>query len=240
MDALTRYRAARLADQVAQQRAAVLAEPGTPATELPCDECGETLDTSTKLQMPDDPVSAAATWVGNAIVFPAGHFEQWDTSGRDYTPLTVTADGRMFGHLAGASCFRDGDMSRCERYPGDPDPRLRNFHTWTTTLDNGETIRTGAITAAANHADVRRMSLEQARAYHENTSTVVARVRAWEDERGRLAVAGSMVPGLPESMMGQVAGAPVSVERYPTRETGGRNTLTAAHLVVTPAWPVLA
>src|SRR5690606_30384517 len=77
-----------------------------------------------------------------------------------------------------------------------------------------------------------------ARAYHENTSTVVGRVIAWEDERGRLAVAGSMVPGLPETFVAQVAGAPVSVEQWPTMETNGRNTLTAAHLVVTPAWPV--
>jgi hypothetical protein len=238
MDALTRYRAARLADQMTQQRAAVLPDPA-PA-ELPCDECGETLDTSTKFVMPDEPVSAAATMVGNSIAFPADHFERWDTSGQDYTPLTVDTEGRMFGHLAGASCFRNGDMSRCERYRSDPDPRLRNFHTWTTTLDNGQVIRTGAITAASNHADVRRMSLEEARAYHENTSTVVARVVAWEDERNRLAVTGSMVPGLPESMLGRVAGAPVSVELYPTRETGGRNTLVAAHLVVTPALPVLA
>jgi hypothetical protein len=68
---------------------------------------------------------------------------------------------------------------------------------------------------------------------------VVARVRAWEDARGRLAVAGSVVPGLSETMLGQVAGAPVSIEQWPTMETGGRRTLTAAHLVVSPAWPVI-
>jgi hypothetical protein len=238
MDALASYKASRIADQVRTQRAAVLPEPEP--DESPCSTCGEVLDTAARATMPDEPISAAATSVANAVVFPADHFARWDASGQDQTPLTFTPDGQIFGHIAGDGCYRDGDMSRCIRYTRDPDPRMAGFHTWTTTLDDGRVIRTGALTAAANHADVANLSLEQARAYHENTSTVVGRVVAWEDERGRLAVSGSMVPGLPDTMVGQVAGAPVSIERYPTRETSGRNTLTAAHLVVTPAWPVAA
>lgn len=242
MDALTRYQALVLVDRVREQRAAVTATPaaGGAVEVVPCTECeqdaGEVL-VSPDRAVVDGPVTAAATMVRSAVVFPAEHFEKWDANGREQTPLTVEPDGRIYGHIAGEGCYRNGNMRSCKRYQPDPDPKLRNFHTWTTTLDDGRVIRTGALTAGANHANVTQ-PLEAARAYHENTSTVVGRVIAWEDERGRLAVAGSMVPGLPETFVAQVAGAPVSVEQWPTMETNGRNTLTAAHLVVTPAWPV--
>lgn len=242
-NALERIKAARVAERIRARRAPVLPETANEdegAPDAGCTECGRTLTSPVESVTPDEPISAAAVAVRNAIVFPSEHFEKWDTSGQEWTPLTWAPDGHVFGHAAGDGCFRNGDVSWCERYEPDPDPRLRNFHTWTTTLDDGRVIRTGALTAAANHADVMNMTREQARAYHENTSTVVARVIAWEDERGRLAISGSMVPGLSDDMIGRAAGAPISVEQYPTRETGGRNTLTAAHLVVTPAWPVLA
>lgn len=239
MDALARYRASLLRSRMTSQREPV----NPPAPVLPVDEgcatCGEVLETGNGIQVADQAVSAAVS-VRDAVVYPAEHFDRWDTSGQDYTPLQVTPEGRVWGHLAGEGCYRNGDMNACTPYRPDPDPRLRNFHTWTTTLDNGEVIRTGPMTAGAKHADVGRMSLEESREYHENTSTVFARIVAWEDERGRLAASGSIVPGLSASVVGQAAGAPVSIELYPTRETGGRNTMSAAHLVVTPAWPVLA
>src|SRR5688572_29748302 len=187
MDALTRYRAARLGERVRAMRWAVTAAPaaGGAVTIEPCDECGEE-EQGEVLQSPDAavadaPITAAATMVRQAVVFPSTHFDRWDAGGREQTPLTFEPDGRIYGHIAGTGCYRNGDMSQCKRYSPDPDPQLRNFHTWTTTLDDGRVIRTGALTAAANHADIRQ-PLEAARAYHENTSTVVARVVAWEDE----------------------------------------------------------
>jgi hypothetical protein len=244
-DALARYNALSLVDRVRQQRQSVAASSGgaggavveTPEPCAECDDEPEVLQSPDAAVVADGPITAAATAVRNAIVYPSTHFDRWDANGRDQTPLTFEPDGRIYGHVAGVGCYRNGNMSSCKRYTPDPDPKLRNFHTWTTTLDNGDVIRTGALTAGALHADV-RLPLEAARAYHENTSTVVARVVAWEDDRGRLAVAGSLVPGLPDAVIGAVAGAPVSVEQWPTMETGGRNTLTAAHLVVSPAWPV--
>jgi hypothetical protein len=247
MDALTRYRAAQLVERVREQRSAVTASPQAggavtieaTATPEPCTECEDKAEVlvSPDRAVADEPITAAATMVREAVVYPAEHFERWNADGKEQSALTFDPDGRIHGHIAGTGCYRNGDMTQCKRYNPDPDPKLRNFHTWTTTLDDGRVIRTGALTAAANHADIRQ-PLEQARAYHENTSTVVARVVAWEDARGRLAVSGSVVPGLSASMLGQVAGAPVSIEQWPTVETGGRNTLTAAHLVVAPAWPV--
>lgn len=203
-----------------------------------CDICPTTLTAPDVVVMAETPV-AAATTVAEAVVFPAEHFTRWDTARGEQRPLTFHPDGRITGHIAGAGCFRNGDMTRCTRYQPDPDPSLSNFHAWTTTLDNGRVIRTGVLTAGSNHANLYAgMTASDVRRIHEDTSTVVARVRAWEDSNGRLAVAGSLVPGLNPTFLAQAAGAPVSVEQIPTFETRGRNTLVAAHMVVSPAWPV--
>lgn len=229
MDALTRVRGSRLAQRFAESRRSA----------SDCDVCPGTLTSPDAVVVPDVPVAAAATTVAEAVVYPSDHFTRWDTRTKDMMPLTFHPDGRITGHLAGSGCFRNGDMSRCTRYQPDPDPKLSNFHSWTTTLDNGRVIRTGVLTAGSNHADLYAgMTASDVRRIHEDTSTVVARVRAWEDGNGRLAVAGSVVPNINPGFLAQAAGAPVSIEQIPTFETNGRNTLVAAHMVVSPAWPV--
>lgn len=180
------------------------------------------------------PAQAAAAAVAT---YPAEHFAKWDS--RDPMPLTTTPDGRIFGHIAGDGCFRNGDMVRCEKYTRDPDPQLRNFHTGTATLDNGDVIRVGSLTAAGLHADTANYNVDAQRHHHENSTTVYAKVVAWEDARGRLCVSGSLVPGLDPGFTAQVAGLPVSIERWPVQGVPGV-TLVGAHAVPTPAWPVMS
>lgn len=167
-------------------------------------------------------------------VMPSSHFERWES--RDPMPLQVTPDGRIMGHAAGDGCFRDGG-GQCQKYQRDPDPTMANFHTGTTTLDDGRVIRTGVLTAAGLHAGT-HLDLSGQRSHHENSSTVYAKVQAWEDSRGRLCISGSLVPGLEPKFAAQVAGLPVSVEKWPVQGVRGL-TLVGAHAVPTPAWPVL-
>lgn len=179
---------------------------------------------------PMEALAAAA----RVATYPATHFEKWES--REVVPFQVTPDGRVFGHMAGDGCFRNGDKTTCIKYSADPDPQLRNFHVGTATLDTGEVIRVGSLTCASLHADV-NLSLDQQRQYHENTSTIWARVVAWEDSKGRLCASGSIVPGLDEATLAKVAGAPISVEKWPVPGFSGL-TLCGAHAVVSPAWPV--
>lgn len=176
------------------------------------------------------PVNAAAAMVAT---YPAEHFERWHSD--SWVPLTVDPDGRVWGHGAGGGCFR-GNSKVCQTYSADPDPKMKNFHTGTATLSNGSVIRVGALTAAALHADALG-PVEAQRRHHEDSSTVWAKVVAWDDERGRLCVSGSVVPGLSETFMAQVAGLPISVEKWPVPGVSGL-TLVGAHTVNTPAWPV--
>lgn len=179
----------------------------------------------------EEAIAAAVT------TFPANHFERWESKGE--VPLQVTKDGRVFGHAAGSGCYRTGSKAGvCTKYSADPDPAMKNFHTGTATLDNGEVIRVGALTCANLHASP-SMGYEQQRQHHENTSTVWAKVVAWNDSRGRLCISGSVVPGLDETTLAQVAGTPLSVELWPVPGVNGL-TLVAAHTVITPAWPVAA
>lgn len=180
---------------------------------------------------PMEALAAAA----RVATYPAAHFEKFDS--REIVPFQVTPDGRVFGHMAGEGCFRNGDTQTCKKYTQDSDPKLRNFHVGTATLDNGEVIRVGSLTCASLHADT-HLSLDQQRQYHENTSTVWARVVAWEDSRGRLCASGSIVPGLDELTLSKVAGAPISVEKWPVPGFSGL-TLCGAHAVVSPAWPTI-
>lgn len=179
------------------------------------------------------PALAAAA---SAFVFPAEHFDKWES--RDPVPLQVTSDGRIWGHGAGPGvCFRNGVKSMCQTYQRDPDPQMRNFHVGTASLDNGETIRVGALTAAGLHAST-SLDHNGQRAHHENSTTVYAKVRAWNDAQGRLCLSGSMVPGLDPTFQAQVAGLPISPEIWPVAGVPGV-TLVGAHAVITPAWPVL-
>lgn len=180
------------------------------------------------------PPPALAAAVG--VVFPAAHFEKWES--REPVPMQVTADGRFWGHGAGPGvCFRNGNKSICQTYQRDPDPKMRNFHVGTATLDNGEVIRVGNLTAAGLHAST-ALNHDGQRQHHENSTTVYAKVRAWNDAQGRLCLSGSMIPGLDPTFSAQVAGLPISPEIWPVQGVPGV-TLVGAHAVVTPAWPVL-
>ena len=178
------------------------------------------------------PVNAAAAY---AAVYPATAFERWESD--DMVPLRVTPDGRVWGHAAGDGCYRTGlKAGRCDKYTRDPDPNMVNFHTGTVTLDNGNVIRAGNLTCAGLHASV-SMSHAQQRRHHEDSTTVWAKVVAWNDRKGRLCVSGSLVPGLDPTFTAQVAGLPISPELWPVPGVRGL-TLVGAHSVITPAWPV--
>lgn len=254
--AYERVRRAKILNDMSRAAAQAKAEMQAEQTDArpvvdgqPCDTCPpDTADEPVSLQspaptiVPDEPISAAATSVHEAITWPSDHFDRWESP--NFEPLTVHPDGRITGHLAGDGCLRNGDATMCVKYKRDPDPTLKEFNAWTTTLNNGEVIRTGAITAGGPHAPVAAAAKQgwntsDIRRFHEDTSTVFARVVAWEDRKGRLAVSGSMMPDLDPGFIRRTAGAPVSIEKMPLVETGWRNTLVGAHMVVTPAWPVV-
>ena len=96
----------------------------------PCTECEDEAEVlvSPDRAVADAPITAAATMVRQAIVFPSKHFDRWDAVGREQTPLTFEPDGRIYGHIAGTGCYRNGDMTQCSGTPGTRTRNFRNFH----------------------------------------------------------------------------------------------------------------
>src|SRR5690606_21708962 len=142
-----------------------------------------------------DPVAASATLVlpelgveldgqrhgalvASAIpdVPPAEWFD--DPHFAELTPLTITDDGQVFGHLAPWGVCHIG-LPGCTTAPRGDDYSL--FHLGTVRTTGGE-VAVGTITMNTGHADTRGLSAAQASAHYDNTGTQVAYVRAGEDD----------------------------------------------------------
>lgn len=98
------------------------------------------------------------------------------------TPLTVTDDGQIFGHLAlWASCHRGFDV--CTPPPRAPGGDYTHFHTGEIVTDTGERLAVGNITVDAGHASLSDDS-RLAKEHYDHTGWIGAEVRCGEDQHG--------------------------------------------------------
>ena len=117
------------------------------------------------------------------------------------TPITVTARGEVYGHLAPWDVphvgIRDENVYA---------PRSRVnydlFHSRDVTTAEGKTVRAGVLLVDCDHAPI-DADIAEARDYHEQVCTPAAVVRAYEDEHG-IAVRGSLLPGLSVDQVAQL------------------------------------
>ena len=147
------------------------------------------------------------------------------------TPLTVTDDGRVFGHIAAWHVDHIGMAY------GTKPPRSRSnyayFHTGVVRTENGTDAPVGQLTLAGGHASL-HASAEEAVKHYDDTASAVADVHAGEDRHG-IWVAGSLRPGTtPEQIRALRASAP-SGDWRPIR---GSLELVAVCQVNVPGFPV--
>lgn len=117
------------------------------------------------------------------------------------TPITVTARGEVYGHLAPWDVphvgIRDENVYA---------PRSRVnydlFHSKDVVTADGATVRAGVLLVDCDHAPI-DADVAEARDYHEQRCTPAAVVRAYEDEHG-IAVRGSLLPGLSVDQVAQL------------------------------------
>ena len=113
------------------------------------------------------------------------------------TPITITEDGRIYGHLAVFNTCHSGlglsvgDGDVCTTAPRSPSG-YAYFRTGSILTDDGE-IAVGHITIGTGHAPG-RMGAMPAAAHYDNTGSVAADVAAGEDAYG-IWVAGAVRPG---------------------------------------------
>ncbi len=149
------------------------------------------------------------------------------------TPLVVTDEGQVFGHLAAWNeCHRDVTNRECVLAPHSQ-LEYAPFHLGSVLTDEGEMIRVGKIVQDTRHADI-RLGYAQAAIHYDNTGDEVAVVRAGEDEFG-IWVSGAVVPEADAKAVAKLRRSPISGD---WRAVDGHLELTAALAVNVPAFPV--
>lgn len=157
------------------------------------------------------------------------------------TPLTITADGRVFGHFTSWDSCHAGDRYKgtCQKPPSDPDPEF--FHLGQVLCDDGSALDVGRLTVGGGHADL-RLGLVAAQEHYDNASTCVAVVRAYEDKFGP-AVFGSVVAEATPTQIAALRRSPVSGDwrQMPgqSRRRSKAQRLIGVHAVNVAGYPMV-
>jgi hypothetical protein len=125
------------------------------------------------------------------------------------TALTVTPDGRVYGHLAlwGTCHLSHAAGGQCVSPPNSPSGYAW-FHTGALETADGDLLAVGHLTMSTGHASD-TMSPAETMSHYDNTGTVAADVRAGEDQFG-IWVAGGMRPHLSADQVRAFRAAPLS------------------------------
>ena len=182
-----------------------------------------------------DPIDAvalvAAGYIAEAVpvVPPRSWFDQPKLDGP--TPLTVTDDGHVFGHVA---AWNTPHISPAMR--GIEPPRSRSgyayFHTGVLRTDAGDDVAVGQLTLAGGHADL-HFSAKEAVKHYDDTASAVADVHAGEDEFG-IWVSGAMRPGVTAQQVRVFRASAPSGDWRPIR---GQLEMVAVCQVNVPGFP---
>ncbi|MFI7430718.1 phage minor head protein [Micromonospora sp. NPDC049836] len=196
---------------------------------------GEPSDEAEPSDQEEEPVAAAGAAAKSKQVAPLYPPTAWfdDPGLTELTPITVTADGRVFGHLADRDChlsFLTG--GQCVLPPDEGG--FDWFHRPEIQTAEGDLVAVGHITAATGHADL-SASAAAAVEHYDDTGTQVAVVRAGRDAYGTW-VAGSLVPEATEEQVQLLRRSPLSGD---WRWIGGARQLVAALCVNVGGFPVV-
>lgn len=147
------------------------------------------------------------------------------------TAITVTDEGRIFGHLATWGTCHIGFEGVCTTPPASK-TNYALFRLGAIDTTEGE-MAVGQITLGTGHAAL-KAGARAAAAHYDNTGLAVADVAAGEDAFG-IWVAGSIRAGLTDEEMRELKGAKLSGD---WRRVGGNLELVAALAVNVPGFPV--
>lgn len=147
------------------------------------------------------------------------------------TPITVTDEGQVFGHLAGWETCHTGFKDTCVAPPQSASD-YAYFLTGEVVTDAGR-IPVGNLTIGGGHAGP-GLSARAALSHYDSTSAVVADVTCGEDEHG-IWLAGWVRPGVPDEMVVALRASALSGD---WRRIGGTLELIAALAVNSPGFPI--
>jgi hypothetical protein len=147
------------------------------------------------------------------------------------TPLTVTKDGKVFGHLALFNTCHIGFPGTCVKPP--KGSKYQYFHTGQIETVEGDFVDVGHLTFNTGHASM-QANPKAAAQHYDNTGTVAADVRAGEDQFG-IWVTGALRSHLTDADIRAFRAAPLSGD---WRRISGKLELVGALAVNVPGFPV--
>lgn len=163
---------------------------------------------------------------------PAWWFDNPDLDGP--TPIAVTADGRVMGHLALWNTCHAGIGDRCVMAPKSAFD-YKFFRNGSVLTADGSLVKVGKLTMGTGHADM-KLGYVPAADHYDNTGTAVAVTAAGEDRFG-IWVAGSVVPEASEADVQALRRSPLSGD---WRRIKGNLELVAALAVNVPGFPIVS
>lgn len=161
--------------------------------------------------------------------FPREWFE--DPGLTELSPLTVTADGRVFGLFALRDTCHIG-LPGCVPPPQDDD--FRFFHRQPVPTTAGPVL-TGPLCLTSGHLRDLRASLQAAQEHYDNPKFVTARGCAGYTADGHLYFAGAVLPHVPHEDAQLLSMSDVSGDWRPT---GSKRQLVGICAVAVPGFPI--
>lgn len=179
----------------------------------------------------DDPEMEYAALTASAapVIPPKAWFERPNLKAP--TPITVTDDGQVFGHIAAWGVSHIG-LPRATKPPRSHS-NYAYFRTGVLRTDNGSDVPVGQLTLAGGHASMSATANEAVKHY-DDTASAVADVTAGEDAFG-IWVAGAIRP---EATPSQIRALRASAPSGDWRPINGRLELVAVCQVNVPGFPV--
>lgn len=214
-----RVRAATLVQIPAFSRASINLDSETPAEEGEDSEESDQ-DEEESLVAGSAPMEPPAEWFADPVLTGP-------------TPLTVTPDGRVYGHLAVWGTCHTAYSGQCVEPPHSPSG-YAYFHTGAVLTRDGGEVPVGRVTLDTIHAN-RSLRPAETLAHYENTGRAVADVRAGDDVYG-IWVSGALRPGLSDTRTRELRSSPLSGD---WRRIGTGLELVAALAVNSPGFPVI-
>lgn len=174
----------------------------------------------------------AVTAAAAPVVPPAEWFE--DPQLKELTPLTITDEGRVFGHLAPWGTCHIGVAGECVTAPPS-NTDYSYFHTGAIKASGCDCdIPVGQITMGADHLTDLHADFRQASAHYANNATAVADIVAGEDEHG-IWFSGAMRSGVTDEQVRALRASALSGDWRPVR---GGLELVAALAVNVPGYGI--
>ena len=193
-----------------------------------CEDCGEPLDEDGIC-----PSCGAMTASAAGLAPQLPPLEWFDTpEASEPTALTITADGRVYGHAATWNVCHTGIQGRCQTAPRSR-TNYGTFHLGEVDTVEGQPVAVGKITLDTGHAPLTAGSRATA-AHYDDTGTVAAYVRARDGQHG-IWVSGAIDPDLPAAKVRALKAAALSGD---WRAINGNLELVGLLAVNVPGFPV--